>query len=112
MRNDEDGDCVYIQVITTIDEKRKADEIAEEMVKKGLAACVQISGPIESTYEWKDQIEKSEEWVCLLKSKKGRYDELEEAIKEIHTYENPEIIAQAVTDGSREYLDWIDGKVG
>ncbi len=98
----------HIQVMTTIDEKEKAREIAEKIVKKGLAACVQVLGPIESTYEWNDSIEKSEEWLCLCKSKKSVYEELEEAIKEIHTYENPEIIAQPITEGSRRYLDWID----
>ncbi|MFP3871607.1 MAG: divalent-cation tolerance protein CutA [Candidatus Aenigmatarchaeota archaeon] len=98
----------HIQVTTTIDDRRKADEIADELVKKDLAACVQVIGPIESTYEWKGQIERTKEWLCILKSKMIRYREIEKTLKELHPYDNPEIIAQPIVRGSSEYLGWID----
>ncbi len=101
----------HIQVMVTIDEKDKADTLAECLVKEDLAACVQVNGPIESTYKWKGNVERSEEWLCLIKSRKDHYEELEAFIKERHPYENPEIIALSVELGSEEYLDWIDNNL-
>ncbi|RCV64590.1 divalent cation tolerance protein [Methanophagales archaeon] len=101
----------YIQVITAIEKRADAEEIANAMVEKRLAACVQIVGPIVSTYWWKGNIERKEEWLCILKSKKDLYDELEKAIKEIHPYETPEIFALSVVAGSNDYLNWLSREV-
>ena len=101
----------YIQVITAIAKREDAEEIANAMVEKRLAACVQIVGPIVSTYWWKGTIERAEEWLCIIKSKKDRYDELEKAIKEIHPYETPEIFALSVVAESEDYLKWISREV-
>ena len=68
-------------------------------------------GPIVSTYWWKDNIETAEEWLCVIKSKKDVYEELEKSIKEIHTYETPEIFALPVVAGSKEYLKWLSNEV-
>ena len=102
----------YIQVITAIDRKEDAEEIANAMVEKKLAACVQILGPIVSTYWWKGNIEKAEEWLCIIKSKKELYDELERAIKELHPHETPEIFALSIASGSNDYLKWISRAIG
>lgn len=101
----------YIQVITTTEEKKDAERIAGILVKKRLAGCVQITGPIISTYHWKGNIETSEEWLCFIKSRKGLYEELEKTIKENHPYETPEIIAIPVVAGSRDYLTWLSGEL-
>ena len=101
----------YIQVITAIEKRADAEEIANAMVEKRLAACVQIVGPIVSTYWWKGTIERKEEWLCIIKSKKELYDVLEKAIKEIHPYETPEIFALSVVAGSKEYLKWLSREV-
>jgi len=101
----------YIQVITAIEKREDAEEIANAMVEKRLAACVQIVGPIVSTYWWKGNIESAEEWLCIIKSKKELYDELEKAIKEIHPYETPEIFALSVVAGSEDYLKWVSREV-
>ena len=66
-----------IQVFTTIDKKEDAEKIAKTLVEKRLAGCFQIVGPIVSTYWWKENIETAEEWLCLIKSKKALYEELE-----------------------------------
>ena len=73
----------YIQVFTTVDSRKDAEKIAQALVEERLAGCVQVIGPIMSTYWWKGNVEETEEWLCLIKSKKSLYDELEEVMKEI-----------------------------
>ena len=101
----------YIQVVTTTGEKRDAEKIARTLVEKKLAACVQILGPITSTYRWKGSIETAEEWQCVIKSRKNLYNDIEKAIKSVHPYEVPEIIATSITAGSGDYLDWLQGEL-
>ena len=97
----------YIQVFTTTEKKEDAEKIAKVLVEKRLTACVQIIGPIISTYWWKGKVETAEEWLLFIKSKKDLYEELEKAIKEIHPYETPEIIAIPIVAGSKDYLEWL-----
>ncbi|KXA90720.1 hypothetical protein AKJ62_00110 [candidate division MSBL1 archaeon SCGC-AAA259D14] len=97
----------YIQVITTVDEKEEAEMLSERLVERRLAGCVQIIGPITSTYWWNDKVENAEEWLCLIKSEKRLYDELERTVKDIHPYETPEIICIPISQGSEKYLEWL-----
>lgn len=97
----------YIVVLTTTEKKKDAERIAENLVEKKLAACVQVLGPINSVYRWKGKVEKAEEWLCLIKSRKSLYPEIEQAIKLMHPYEVPEIIALPVSEGSADYLSWL-----
>ncbi|MGZ3595887.1 MAG: divalent-cation tolerance protein CutA [Syntrophales bacterium] len=101
----------YIQVVTTTDNKEDAEKIATLLVEKRLAACVQIAGPITSLYRWKGNVEKTQEWQCWVKSKKILYKEIEKAIKSVHPYEVPEIIAIPIVAGSRGYLEWLENEV-
>jgi len=101
----------YIEVRTTIDKKDVAVEIARMLVERRLASCVQILGPIESTYWWRDKIETTEEWLLTIKTKKDVYFELEDAIKNNHPYEVPEIIATQIVGGNSDYLKWISDEV-
>ena len=96
-----------LEVHTTIDSVESAQEIAMVIVGKRLAACVQISGPITSTYWWQGKIEQAQEWVCTAKTREDLYPALELAIREMHTYDEPEILATSVVAGSAGYLDWI-----
>jgi periplasmic divalent cation tolerance protein len=96
-----------IQVITTTDSREDAQQIATALVERRLAACVQVIGPINSTYRWEGQIETGEEWLCLIKTQQGRYAELEAAIKALHSYDVPEILAMPVVAGNAGYLDWL-----
>ncbi len=97
----------YIQVTTTIDSREGAQRIAERLLEEKLAACVQISGPITSSYWWKGERESAREWSCTAKSTAARYPQIERAIREVHGYEEPEILATAVVFGSDGYLRWI-----
>ena len=100
----------YIQVITTISDKRGAEKIANALIGSNLAACVQILGPIKSIYRWKGKIETAREWVCVIKTRKSLYKKVEKAIKENHPYEVPEIIAVSIAKGSKDYLKWLSNE--
>lgn len=96
-----------IQVMTTVPDAGDAKRIAAALVARQLAACVQISGPIESTYRWKGAVEKSQEWVCAIKTRADLFPDVEQAIRSLHSYDEPEIIALPIVAGSQGYLDWL-----
>ncbi len=100
-----------IQVVTTTASREEADTIAHALVGRRLAACVQVVGPLASTYRWQGKIETSQEWLCLIKTLRTHYPALEQAIGELHSYEVPEILALGVVMGSRGYLDWLNGEL-
>mgnify|MGYP000963584862 CR=1 FL=1 len=101
----------YIQISTTTDRIDIAETIAQRLLENRLAACVQIIGPIKSIYWWQGNIEVSQEWLCLIKSTKGLYRDIEDAIKAIHPYKVPEIIALPIVYGSSDYKSWIEKEV-
>jgi periplasmic divalent cation tolerance protein len=98
----------YIQVITTTATQDEAEQIAWTLVEARLAACVQIIGPIMSLYRWKGQIEKDHEFQCWVKTRQDLFERVEKAIRTVHPYEIPEIIALPILDGSASYLQWLD----
>jgi len=101
----------YIQIFTTVAKKSDAERIAKVLSDQKLSACTQIVGPIISVYRWKGKTEKSQEWLLVIKTKRMLYKSIEKAIKNIHPYELPEIIAIPIIKGSREYLGWIQKEV-
>ena len=102
-------DCV--QVLTTAGSEEEAGRIAGVLVEKRLAACVQVVGPIVSRYRWQGAIEEAREWQCLAKTTQAAYEAVEAAIREVHSYEEPEIIATPILAGSAGYLTWIEDNV-
>ncbi|MDH5770045.1 MAG: divalent-cation tolerance protein CutA [Candidatus Bathyarchaeota archaeon] len=101
----------YIQVITTFGNKEEAEKISQIVVEKRLAGCAQVIGPITSIYWWKGKIERAEEWLCLIKSQADLYQELESTILQVHSYENPEILAMPIIRGSKSYLSWLESEL-
>jgi periplasmic divalent cation tolerance protein len=101
----------YIQVVTTTEHREDAERIARTLVEERLAACVQVVGPISSTYRWRGTIETAQEWQCWAKSRCDLYDQIEQAIRRLHPYEVPEILAVPVLAGSASYLAWLDAEV-
>ncbi len=102
----------YIAVTTTAPTQEMAQAIADHLVEHRLAACVQVSGPISSTYLWKDEIHRDSEWLCTIKTTQQVYAQVEAAIIKIHSYETPEIICTEITGGLPAYLSWIGENVG
>ncbi len=100
-----------IQVCTTVADQADAERMAAALVAKRLAACVQVIGPVESTFRWKGRIESSQEWVCTAKTTRHAYDAIEQAIRELHSYDEPEIVALPIVIGSPGYLQWVSDSV-
>lgn len=98
-------------VFSTAGSRKEAQEIARALVERRLAACVNVVGPISSTYWWQENVEISEEWLLLIKTTADQFANVSQSIKELHSYDLPECIAIEITEGSREYLDWISASL-
>ena len=101
------GMTEYVEVHATAGSEEEGGRIAAALVEWRLAACVQVVGPIVSRYRWQGEVEEAREWLCLAKTETSRYPELEAAIRELHSYDEPEIVAIPIVAGSKGYLDWI-----
>ncbi len=95
-------------VLTTVSSREEGQEIAHALVERRLAACVNISGPIESIYRWKGAVESAAEWLLLIKTTAEKFPAVRDAIRELHSYDLPECIMLSIEDGSPEYLKWIE----
>jgi periplasmic divalent cation tolerance protein len=102
-------DC--IQVLTTVGSEPEAELLSSILIDRRLAACVQVSGPILSRYRWQGAVEEAREWQCLAKTEARLYPEVEAAIREAHSYDEPEILAIPILTGSPGYLAWIGENV-
>ena len=96
-------------LITTVDSDELAMRLAETLISKRLAACVQQM-PIKSHYRWEGKVQCDTEILLLIKTSVGALDEAIAAIENIHSYDVPEIITLPVTGGSAAYLKWLDGE--
>jgi periplasmic divalent cation tolerance protein len=101
-------DFKYIVIFSTAGSTEEAGRIAEKLVSERLVACVNIVPGIRSIYWWKDGIQKDEEVLMVMKTKKSKYQEVERAIKSLHSYEVPEIISLPLENGFEGYLKWIE----
>lgn len=99
-----------MQVTTTIISKNAAQQIAHMLVQQRLAACVHVAGPMTGIYWWQGKIDVEEEWACIAKTRKALYGQIEQAIREVHPYDEPEIIAVPLVHGSQGYFDWIEAE--
>lgn len=94
-------------VLTSLPDKEAAMRLARELVERRLAACVNVLAECTSVYRWKGAVESAGEVPVLIKTRSGRYPEVEAAVRELHPYELPEIVAVPVRHGSDEYLQWV-----
>ena len=100
-----------ILVLCTINDKVKAENIAAELIKAKLAACINIIPSVNSIYEWKGEICKDNEFLMLIKSSEKLFEDLKNLITSLHPYEVPEIISFEITDGNKSYLDWLNSNL-
>ena len=100
-----------IKIETTVGTEADAERIADDLLNRNLAACVQIQGPIVSRYRWQGQIESSREWLVALKTTGDCYARAEAAILELHSYETPEILAFECVGGASGYVAWVRDSV-
>jgi len=94
-------------VLTNLPDRASAERLAELVVEKNLAACVNILAPCRSVYRWKDAVQHDEEHPMLIKTTRERYPALEQALRAGHPYELPEILALPIERGLPAYLEWV-----
>lgn len=94
-------------VITNLPDRASAERVAETLVIQRVAACVNVLAECVSTYRWEGKLEHANEVPLLIKTTRAAYPGLEAALRELHPYELPEIIAMPVEAGLPEYLDWV-----
>jgi periplasmic divalent cation tolerance protein len=96
-----------ILVLTNTPDHAVAAALAKALLDDRLAACVNIGAPVESIYHWRGRIETGQEVPVAIKTRSALYSYVEGAIRKIHPYDTPEIIAIPIVDGDAQYLDWI-----
>jgi periplasmic divalent cation tolerance protein len=96
-----------IIILNTCPDREWADKIAHHLVEARLAGCVNIVPQLTSVYRWQGQTEMAEEHQLIIKAAQENYQAVESAIKSLHPYQVPEIIALPIVNGSADYLDWI-----
>lgn len=94
-------------ILCNVPDAACAQSIAQALVERRLAACVNILAPCRSVYRWQGKVEEAGEIPLLIKSTATRYAELESALRELHPYEVPEIIALPIAAGLPAYLGWV-----
>lgn len=98
----------YQLVLTTCPDAAVAERIARTLVEERLAACVNILPPMQSIYRWKTQVETASEQLLIIKTRRRDYSLVERRIRELHSYELPEVIAVPIAAGLPQYLAWIE----
>jgi periplasmic divalent cation tolerance protein len=98
-------------VLTTVGLKDAAEKLAQQLVERRLAACVNIVGPIRSIYRWKHKVNNEQEYLLLIKTTAEHAAQLRSAFEALHPYEVPECVELAINGGSEEYLAWLAAEV-
>lgn len=96
----------FIVVYTTLPKRRKARQLAKNLLRERLIACANIF-KIDSVYRWEGELQEEGEYGLLLKTRAELYPRVETRIKELHPYELPAIVSFPISNGSKKFLDWI-----
>lgn len=102
----------YSVGFVTVGSVENAQTIADFLVEQKLAACCNILHGCESTYTWNGKIEKASEVLMIIKTKNSLEQKVIQAVKQLHSYQVPEVIFTAIHNGNPDYLKWIDDSVG
>jgi len=97
----------FIFIYTTFASKAEAQKLSRQLVKKKLAACVNV-WPIESIYKWQGKIQEQQEWAAIIKTKRNYFSKVEKFITTKHSYATPSIIEIPVGRMSKKYGDWLN----
>jgi periplasmic divalent cation tolerance protein len=99
-------------VVTHAPDRAVATALANALLNERLAACVNIGATVDSIYHWRGGIETAAEVPLAIKTRTALYSNVEDAIRKIHPYDTPEIIAIPIVDGEARYLDWLAAETG
>ena len=95
-------------VLTTTGSQEEAHRIAQALVEKRLAACVNIVPGVESVYQWQGKVESAVEWLLVIKTTAAAFPRLRDVLRELHSYDVPECVMLMIEDGSAAYLEWLE----
>ena len=99
-------------VLSTVGKAEDGERIAEELVERGLAACVNVVRGVVSFYRWKGKLERDEKRLLVIKTTADRFERLRETLVSLHPYELPEVVAVGIEAGHPPYLAWLDAAGG
>jgi periplasmic divalent cation tolerance protein len=102
----------HVVALSTVAKAEDADRIAAALVEQRVAACVNIVAGITSVYRWKGKVERDEERLLVIKTRRDRVEALRTALVSLHPYEVPELVVLPIEAGHAPYLAWIDQSVG
>lgn len=100
-----------IVVLSACGSAAEAEKVARALVEQRLAACVNVVPGVRSIYRWKGAVEQASEWLLVIKTSRGLFDRVREAIVRRHSYDLPEAVALPIQNGSEEYLSWLGNEV-
>ena len=100
-----------VVALSTVGSAEDADRLARALVERRLAACVNVVPGVVSHYRWKGELQRDEERLLVIKTRAEQIEALREALRELHPYELPELVAFEISAGSPEYLKWLDDGV-
>lgn len=97
----------FCVVLVTVGSAEEGQRIAQALVSERLAACVNVVGPLNSTYRWQGEVVHDQELLLLIKTRAALFGDLDARVKQLHSYTTPEVIAVPIAAGSAAYLDWL-----
>ena len=101
-----------IVITTTAGNREVLEKMGRHLLAERLVACIQVVGPIKSLYWWRGNIEEADEWLGIMKSRKSLYTQVETAIRSLHPYEVPEIVAVELSGVLPAYDNWVRNETG
>ena len=104
-------ELAYIVLLITASNSEEAHKIAEVLLRQRKAACVNIIPSVSSLFWWQDKINSTQERLLIVKTKASLLTEIIGLVKEVHSYDVPEIIALPIVGGNQDYLEWIDEEI-
>ena len=99
---------MHIVVFVTAKNVKEANKIADKLVEDKLIACANIVKGVKSIFWWEGTADRADEVLLILKSRKSCFARIVKAVKLLHSYKVPEVIALPIVDGNKDYLDWIE----
>jgi periplasmic divalent cation tolerance protein len=97
----------FIVVLVTVGSRNEGERVGRPLVEEGLAACVNILGPVHSIYKWKGAVNYDDEHLLIIKSRRAAFPDVEARVRALHSYDVPEVIALPLAAGSTPYLEWL-----
>ncbi|HEX4825341.1 MAG TPA: divalent-cation tolerance protein CutA [Candidatus Polarisedimenticolaceae bacterium] len=100
----------YAVILSTAGSEAEARSIARALVGRHLAACVNVVPGVRSIYRWEGAVKDEAEWLLVIKTRAERFEEVRTAIRELHSYEQPEVVRLEIAEGDEAYLRWIEAE--